>query len=62
MLPATSVHNTTANASHNALPSCCHAGPYGSPYLTSFTSTPGGEPGLTITPATMAQPTVRRNT
>lgn len=46
-LPATSVHHTTAKTSHRAFPSCCHAGPYGFPYLTSPTSsrrrrTPGG--------------------
>jgi len=41
-LPATSVHHTTAKTSHTAFPSCCHASPYGFPYLTSPTSSRGG--------------------
>lgn len=41
-LPTTSVHHTTAKTSHRAFPSCCHAGPYGFPYLTSPTSSRGG--------------------
>lgn len=43
--PATSVHHKTANTSHSAFSSCCHAGPYGFQYLTSPTSNPGGRTG-----------------
>lgn len=49
-LPATSVHHTTAKTSHTAFPSCCHASPYGFPYLTSPTSSRGGRTrGIAIT-------------
>lgn len=41
-LAATSIHHATANTSHSALPSCCHASPYGSRYLNFTHLHPGG--------------------
>lgn len=49
MQPTISVHHTTARASHRAHASCCQAGPFRSQYLTSPTSSPAAEPGITIT-------------
>lgn len=41
-LAATSIHHATANTSHSALPSCCHASPYGSRYLNLTHLNPEG--------------------
>lgn len=57
--PATIIHHATANTSHSALPSCCHASPYGSRYLNSPTSTLAAEPSITITLYPAVEFTVR---